>query len=138
MTDKQTKTMDNNEQKCNVEITKKDIKETIESLHSIFQKELFECNQQDLEEKYWHFKYNEKLSLERNLYHFYDMLRLYGNFCRRWEEHKNGSCCVVERVRDKYLMPQINQFVKMVKEIESRTPPLDRTPNGNITDKNNK
>jgi len=57
-----------------------------------------------------HFTWNESASLEWNLYQFHDKLRLYGSFCRRWEGIHNGSCCVVERVRDTYLMPKIREF----------------------------
>ena len=63
--------------------------------------ELRAMQQSDLEQ-YWHFAWNASASLEWNLYEFHKMLRLYGNFCRRWEEVHNGSCCVVERVRDTY------------------------------------
>lgn len=40
---------------------------------------------------------------------------LYAHFCEKWEEQKNGRCCVVERVRDKYLMPKIKEFLKAIK-----------------------
>ena len=93
-----------------MKITQEDIKNTIEGLAQSFHDELMDCKESDLE-KYWHYKFNPKLSDELNLYHFYDMLRLYSDFCRRWEEAKNGSCCVVERVRDKYIMPKIKMFL---------------------------
>ena len=40
-------------------------------------------------EQYWHFAWNASASLEWNLYEFHKMLRLYGSFCRRWEEMHN-------------------------------------------------
>ncbi len=76
--------------------------------------ELRAMEQSDLEQ-YWRFAWNASASLEWNLYEFHKMLRLYGNFCRRWEEMHNGSCCVVERVRDTYLMPKIREFTAMIK-----------------------
>jgi len=97
-----------------IEITEQDIEKTILSLHDTLQQELFQCQEEDLE-KYWHFKYNEKLSLVHNLYKFYDLLKLYHGFCRRWEEHTNGPSCVVERVRDKYLIPKIKNFIDAMK-----------------------
>ena len=84
------------------------------SMHDVFSTELFAKTEAELEE-YWFFKFDHKIALEHNLYKFHDLLDLYGDFCRRWEEHHNGSCCVVERVRDKYLMPKIRQMVKDIK-----------------------
>ena len=73
-------------------------------------RELFALAENELEQ-YWHFKFDSERSADSNLYSFYDMLKLYSHFCRRWEEHHNGSCCVVERVRDKYIMPKIRHFL---------------------------
>lgn len=73
-----------------------------------------QANQQDLEQ-YWHFEWDDSASLEKNIYSFHSMLDLYGSFCRRWEEAHNGCCCVVERVRDTYLMPKIREFVGNVR-----------------------
>lgn len=92
------------------EITKEDIKSCIEKMGTAFSKELFDKTQSELEE-YWHFKFDDTASMERNLYKFHDLLKLYGSFCRQWEEHHNGCMCVVERVRDKYLMPKIKDFI---------------------------
>lgn len=74
------------------------------------QKELQGKTQEELEE-YWHFRFDPQLSPEQNLYEFTDLIGLYSHHVERWEEHHHGSCCVVERVRDKYLMPKIRQFV---------------------------
>lgn len=73
-------------------------------------RELRESSQSDLE-RYWFFTFDPTRSLEWNLYQFHDLLKLYGSQCRRWEEMHNGCCCVVERVRDKYLMPKIKEFI---------------------------
>jgi hypothetical protein len=74
------------------------------------QKELLRKTQEELE-GYWFFQFDPELSSEQNLYEFSDLLELYSRHVERWEEHHHGSCCVVERVRDKYLMPKIKQFV---------------------------
>lgn len=65
-------------------------------------------------EKYWHFKWDASRSVEWNVYQFHDLLGLYGRQCRRWEEMHNGCCCVVERVRDKYLMSKIKMFIEIM------------------------
>ena len=102
-----------------MEVTEKEIGDTIIALAKSFDDELMEKPENELEE-YWHFKWDDSVSIEWNIYHFHDMLKLYGNFCRRWEESKNGSCCIVERVRDQYLMPKIKQFVKQITSFYSR------------------
>lgn len=65
-------------------------------------------------EGYWFFRWDDNHSLEQNIYKFHDMLKLYGSWCRRWEEMHHGSCCVVERVRDTYLMPKIREFAARI------------------------
>ena len=94
-----------------MEATEKDIGNVIGSLVSRFEDELFAKKMHELEENYF-FKWDQSASLEQNTYAFHDMLSLYGHFCRRWEEHHNGSVCIVERIRDKYLMPKIKKFVE--------------------------
>lgn len=89
----------------------KDIKNVMDSIIDGSDKELFSRTQEELE-KYWYFKYDDKKDAKRNTYEFYDMLKLYEHFCERWEEHFNGSICIVERVRDKYLMPKIKVFLE--------------------------
>jgi len=86
--------------------------------------ELFALQDAELE-RYWFFRWDEKASIEWNTYKFSDLLELYKRQCRRWEERHNGSCCVVERVRDKYLMPKVKAFLA---ELESHPhPPLPRS-----------
>ena len=96
-----------------MEVTEKDISDVITSMAKRFDDELFQKTEEELEEN-WFFKWDDSASLEWNTYNFHDMLKLYGSFCRRWEEKHNGSRCVVGRVRDKYLMPKIKQFVKQI------------------------
>ena len=93
-----------------MEITKEDLEKTMTAILDSSNKELFEKKESELEE-YWFFKWDVSATLEWNLYQFHDLLKLYGNFCRRWEEKHHGHVCVVERVRDKYLMPKIREFI---------------------------
>jgi len=92
-------------------ITQEDIKTCITKLATSFDEELFNKTQEELED-YWYYKYDSSASYENNMYNFFDMLELYKSFCDRWEEHHNGSCCVVERVRDKYIMPKIKLYIQ--------------------------
>lgn len=59
----------------------------------------------------WYWRWDEGRSVEWNTYKFSDILELHKRRWRRWEEHHNGSCCVVERVRDKYVMPRVREFL---------------------------
>jgi len=104
-------------------ITTKKLGKTLTALAKSFDEELFSKKETELESEYWHFKFDKSSSLNSNLYQFTQMLDLYRSFCRRWEEKHGGVCCVVERVRDKYLMPKIRQFVvdfiKSIKTVDS-------------------
>lgn len=86
------------------------INNVLASMIGRFQSELFATDEKNLE-KYWHFKWNNNASVELNTYEFTEMLEIYNRNCRKWEEHHNGISCVVERVRDKYLMPKIHEFL---------------------------
>lgn len=90
--------------------TLEDIGDVLTALATSFDEDLFAKQEHDLEQ-YFFWKWDESFSVEWNTYEFYEMLELYNDFCRRWEEHKSGSCCIVERVRDKYLMPKIRYFL---------------------------
>jgi hypothetical protein len=66
-------------------------------------------------ERYWYYD-SEKLkhlTEEARMYEFMQHIDMYRRQCRRWEEIHNGSSSVVERVRDKYLMPKIKEFIEM-------------------------
>ena len=97
---------------------KKELASVISSMAEGFAKELFGNTREELE-TYWHFKWEDTQSSAWNTYQFHDSLRLYGGMCRRWEEHHNGSCCVVGRIRDKYLLPKIREFLVKLKEMEA-------------------
>ena len=62
----------------------------------------------------WYWRWEEGRSLEWNTYKFSDALEMHKRRCRRWEEYHNGNCCVVERVRDKYVMPRVREFLAAV------------------------
>jgi len=91
-------------------ITQKDIANVVDGLLRAGEQELRDASESDLEQ-YWFFSWDISRSAEWNLYKFNDMLDLYRRQCRKWEEMHHGNCCVVERVRDKYLMPKIRAFL---------------------------
>lgn len=101
-----------------MEVTKEGIAAVLNGIIANADDDLQRMDQSALE-SYWHFRWDADASLERNLYNFHDMLKLYGSFCRRWEEKHNGSCCVVERVRDTYLMPKIRHFAEKVRALHN-------------------
>jgi len=92
------------------EVSQKDVVDVIANLAIRSEVELQDKTKDQLEE-YWLFKWDESLPVEWNVYEFVDLLDLYRDKCMWWEEQHNGSCCVVERVRDQYLMPKIKAFI---------------------------
>lgn len=74
------------------------------------EEEIYSKTEKELED-YWHFNYEEAHNNEMSYYKFFKALELYSHYCRRWEEHHNGSICVVERIREKYLLPKIKRFI---------------------------
>lgn len=92
------------------EVTKEEIGKCITGLVASFDRELKAKTKDEIAAE-WYWKWNDKVSIERNVYDFFDMLNVHRSQCRRWEEMHNGSCCVVERVRDTYLMPRIREFL---------------------------
>lgn len=95
---------------------KKILGDVITSLADGFDKELFAKKQEELED-YWHFKIVPKDNIVVTTYKFYSALDNYKHFCERWEKHHNGICCIVERLRDKYIMPKIAQFYIDLKKV---------------------
>lgn len=92
------------------EVTSQDIETVMTSMVGRFDAELLATPESELDKR-WQFRWNEGASVEWNLYKFNGALESFKRNCRRWEEHHNGSSCVVERVRDKYLMPKIREFM---------------------------
>lgn len=97
-----------------------DIGNALTSLSSRLNEELYVMSQEELEQR-WYWEWDDSRSVEWNTYQFTDMLHLYSSSCRRWEEHHNGSCCVLERVRDTYKMPKIRMFLQTLAEKTSDT-----------------
>jgi len=92
------------------EITKETIENVIENLASCFDAELLSKKETELASE-WYWKWDDNHGREWNTYTFSDMLEIHKRRCERWEEHHNGTCCVVERVRDKYLMSRVSEFL---------------------------
>ena len=93
------------------EVTQQDIADVLTEMVARFSEELFSIENPAGLDRFWFYSHDAAKSQEHRLYAFHKALTIYGNQCRRWEERKNGSCCVVERVRDTYLMPKIRHFV---------------------------
>lgn len=93
-----------------MEPTAEKIGEVLTSIVERSDSELTALEEADLAAQ-WYWRWEEGRSVEWNTYKFSGMLELHKRRCRRWEEHHNGSCCVVERVRDKYLMPRVREFL---------------------------
>lgn len=95
--------------------TDKEIAEVLTTLSTRYKENLYSKSQEELEQ-YWYFKWSDKSSVEWNIYQFSSNLESYKRNCRDWETEHNGSCCVVECVRDTYLMPKIREFLKTLEE----------------------
>lgn len=91
------------------EITQDDIGAVLMGMLRRFDDEYQTMSEADLEKR-WYFRWESGSSVAWNIYQFHGCLTLYASSCRRWEEIHNGYTCVVERVRDKYLMPKIKEF----------------------------
>lgn len=76
--------------------------------------ELITLTQDQLESR-WLFRHEPHKTIAWSIYEFSTCLEMYKRSCRRWEEHNNGNSCVVERVRDKYLLPKIKQFEEQLR-----------------------
>ena len=61
---------------------------------------------------HWVWSWQEEASLWWNIYHFADTLELYKEQWRKWEEHHNGTTCVVERVARQYVKPRVDDFMR--------------------------
>ena len=92
-------------------VTKEHIEEVLTALSDRANSELLALSADEIAAK-WHWNWDDGSSIEWNTYHFSRELEAYKRRCRKWEEHHNGPCCVVERVRDKYVMPRVREFIK--------------------------
>lgn len=91
--------------------TKEQISDVIEALAEKFKHGLINLSADEIAAE-WYWRWDETKDIAWNLYKFSDILELHKRRWRQWEEHHNGSCCVVERVRDKYVMPKIGEFLR--------------------------
>lgn len=101
------------------ELTTDDIDKALSGMMRAFDAEYQSMEQTDLEKR-WHYKPNASRTPEQDLYEFLSTLTLYAGSCRRWEEMHNGNSCVVERVRDLYVMPKIRAYVKSLKGLSEQ------------------
>ena len=97
------------------QVPSNDFEQAILCMAGSLQERLYAMSEEDLSSS-WHFTWEDNLSIEQNAYYFFEALRLHQSRCRRWEEKHNSSCCVVERVRDKYLKPRIGAFMEKLRE----------------------
>jgi hypothetical protein len=109
----------NDTEKLNTEvkITASDIADVCDGILQSAKEKLRAASKEDLQ-GYWYFKWNDEWTIQYNLYHFFDMLDLYQRTCRDWETMHNGYVCVVERVRDQYLMPKIREMLDKLAEVQ--------------------
>lgn len=96
-----------------INVTADDIGKALTGMLRHIESEYQAMTEVDLAQR-WYFKYEPEKPVWWNMYQFHGCLTLYGGSCRRWEEMHNGSMCVVERVRDKYLLPKIKEFERTV------------------------
>ena len=86
------------------------IGEVLNNVASSSESELRTMSAEEIAVEWW-WQWDDKKSAEWNTYEFNKALELHKWCWRRWEEMHNGSCCVVERVRDKYVMPRVREFL---------------------------
>lgn len=91
-------------------VTQDDLAEVINGLASRVDTELLSMSADEISSE-WYFKWEEDRGIVWNAYQFNEILSLHKRRWRKWEEHHNGSCRVVERVRDKYVLPRIQEFL---------------------------
>lgn len=87
-----------------------EIGQVITELTTRFDAELIAKSAEEIAAE-WYFSWEENSGVVWNTYKFSDILESHKRRWRRWEEHHNGSCCIVERVRDKYVMARVREFL---------------------------
>lgn len=93
-----------------------DLKNVMDQMLARTREILLAMTQEQLLNDRWYFRFDDRESVAWNMYQFSDCLESYKRDCRKWEEHHNGSSCVVGRVRDKYILPKIKDFMEVLKE----------------------
>lgn len=89
--------------------TQADINNVLPEMLKGINEEILATPEAELPNRFY-FSYRPHESKTWNLYRFSKALEHYKRDCRKWEEHHNGGGCLVERVRDKYLLPKIKEF----------------------------
>ena len=87
-----------------------DLGDAIREMADRFRSELISKSQSELQAE-WAWRWEDRLSTEQNVYRFFSALTTHQRRCRDWESLHNGITCVVERVRDTYLMPRISELL---------------------------
>ena len=96
-------------------VTKEHIEDVITGLAASFDADLLALSADEIAAE-WYWRWDEGRGREWNTYQFSGALELHKRRWRKWEEHHNGPCCVVERVRDKYVMPRVREFLETLGE----------------------
>ena len=99
------------------------LKETISSIAKLSRDELYEIEtREELLSKYFYFDFDKKYtSGAERLRRFTDNIELLKHFAERWEKHKHGFTCCVDRVYQYYVNPlcvrydQTNTLIKDAK-----------------------
>jgi hypothetical protein len=91
-------------------VTNEQIREVLTGLAASVDSDLLALSADEIAAE-WYWQWEEDRGVEWNTYKFSDILELHKRRWRRWEEHHNGPCCVVERVRKKYVMPRVRDFL---------------------------
>jgi len=94
-------------------VTNDDLEKVVNNISASYDAALLALSADDIAAE-WYWRWDEGRSIEWNTYKFSDILELHKRRWRRWEEHHHGSCCVVDRVRDKYVMPRIREFLAVL------------------------
>jgi hypothetical protein len=98
------------QQEKNMTADEQEIKKTIIGMAAKAASELLALDEDALAAT-WFWRWDKNASVEWNTCEFNDDLEAYKRRCRGWEEHHNGGGCVVERVRSKYLVPRVREFL---------------------------
>lgn len=101
---------------ANVETIKKELKD-----HKHFQDLLSNVCKRIIgdkaEEPEFYFKWKDVKEITPiTIYQWFKALELYSSLARSWEEQERGSTCVVERVRDEYLLEKCQELLDNIQK----------------------
>ena len=106
--------------KTKMDITQETMKEALTRIAKGSDSDLFSMTQDEIASE-WYWSWDENRSVEYNTYEFSKILEMHKRRWRRWEEHHNGASLVVERVRDKYVMPRVRDFLSCLAQENTAT-----------------